>query len=420
MSATTPPPPAHLHTSSSSSMIGASHSAPIHIPAYGSQVSQLSSSWMSSLSSTNAIMNNNSSSTTTASEVSVGGVSDEKIYPLNTQQQQQQDQQQQQQQQHRHSKLSYNPWAPSYNSSPIVDYTAVNIPFMEIKDMAIAEQLTCVEYGLFMKLKPRDMLRHVWKTKKGSVAIQTCISFFNFISLWVATMILLPPKPKHRAKMMEKFISIAKILRDMGNYNTTMAIIGALNTSSIHRLTHTRELLQNKEIWNTFKELEHLMGSERSFFEYRAALRATKGPCIPYLGVHLADLLSISEGNKDFRQGPLPTMTTTSETMTNTTTTTTMTMIGSTMLHWQKFVLMTDVINMVLSFQQEAPSSSGAAVATTTATAGYHRIQPDPFISRLITDTHVLNDEELYAKSVMVEPPAKLNHSRSLSKFTFF
>ena len=170
----------------------------------------------------------------------------------------------------------------------------------------------------------------------------------------------------------------------MGNYNTTMAIIGAMNTSSIHRLVQTRELLQSKEIWNTFKELEQLMSSLRSFSEYRAALRshtntngASSQPCIPYLGVHLADLLSISEGNKDIRQD------------------------GA--LHWQKFVLMTDVISMVLSFQQEP---------------GY-RIKPDPFISKVITDTHVLDDEEMYTKSVGTEPN-KLNHSRSLSKFNFF
>ncbi|KAF9277375.1 hypothetical protein BGZ68_009334, partial [Mortierella alpina] len=270
--------------------------------------------------------------------------------------------------------------------SPPIDHLSssspLNIPFMEIKDKAIAEQLTCVEYGLFKKLKPRDMLRQVWKTKKGSAAFQACIAHFNFISSWVGTMILLPPKAKHRARMMEKFISIAKILRDMGNYNTTMAIIGAMNTSSIHRLVQTRELLQSKEIWNTFKDLEQLMSSLRSFSEYRAALRAhsngpSSQPCIPYLGVHLADLLSISEGNKDVRQD------------------------GT--LHWQKFVLMTDVISMVLAFQQEP---------------GY-RIKPDPFISKVITDTHVLDDEEMYSKSVGTEPN-KLNHSRSLSKFNFF
>ncbi|KAF9353728.1 hypothetical protein BGX26_008521 [Mortierella sp. AD094] len=259
---------------------------------------------------------------------------------------------------------------------PPVDYLSMNTPFVEIKDGAIAAQLTCVEFGLFRKLKPRDMLRQVWKTNKGSAAFQACIAHFNFISSWVGTMILSPSKAKNRAKMMEKFINIAKILRDMGNFNTTMAIIGAMNTSSIHRLVQTRELLQCKEVWTTFKELEHLMSSERSFFEYRQALKVQKLPCIPYLGVHLGDLLSISEGNRDFRQD------------------------GT--IHWQKFCLLTDVISMVIQFQSEP-----------------YVIQPDPFISRVITDTHVLDDEELYTKSVGTEP-GKLHHSRSLSKFNFF
>src|SRR5690554_3547446 len=127
------------------------------------------------------------------------------------------------------------------------------------------------------------MLRLVWKTNKGSTAFQACIAHFNFISSWVGTMILSPSKAKNRAKMMEKFIMIAKILRDMGNFNTTMAIIGAMNTSSIHRLVQTRELLQGKEIWNAFEELQRLMSSERSFYEYRKALKVQKLPCIPYL-----------------------------------------------------------------------------------------------------------------------------------------
>ncbi|KAI1317224.1 hypothetical protein EDD11_008816 [Mortierella claussenii] len=257
-----------------------------------------------------------------------------------------------------------------------MDYLSMNTPFIEIKDAAIAAQLTCVEFGLFKKLKPRDMLRQVWKTSKGSAAFQACIAHFNFISSWVGTMILSPPKAKNRAKMMEKFINIAKILRDMGNFNTTMAIIGAMNTSSIHRLVQTRELLQGKEVWTTFKELEHLMSSERSFYEYRQALKIQKLPCIPYLGVHLGDLLSISEGNRDFRQD------------------------GT--IHWQKFCLLTEVISTVMHFQSEPYS-----------------IHPDPFISRVITDTHVLDDEELYTKSVGTEP-GKLHHSRSLSKFNFF
>ncbi|KAI8600832.1 ras guanine nucleotide exchange factor domain-containing protein [Dissophora ornata] len=233
------------------------------------------------------------------------------------------------------------------------------------------------------------MLRQVWKAKKGSAAFQACIAHFNYISSWVGTMILLPSKTKHRAKMMDKFISVAKILREMGNFNTLMAILAAMNTSSIHRLNQTREHLQGKDIWNTLKDLEHLMSSERSFFEYRTALRGAKLPCIPYLGVHLADLFSISEGNRDYRQDNIHKTSLDGD--------------GKPLLHWQKFVLMTDIISMVTGFQKEP----------------CYRIKSDPLVRKLIMSVCVLDEEELYTKSVCVEP-GKLNHSRSLSKFAFF
>ncbi|KAF9435652.1 hypothetical protein BGZ76_005792 [Entomortierella beljakovae] len=217
---------------------------------------------------------------------------------------------------------------------------------MELRDVTIAEQLTCIAHNLFKRMKP-----------------------------------------KYRARVMEKFISVAKISRDMGNYNTVMAIIGALSNSSIHRLTQTREILQGKEIWNTYKELEQLMSPERSFYEYRAALRSTRSPCIPYLGIHLQDLLSISEGNKDTRQD------------------------GT--LHWQKFALMADVVSIVISvFQQDS--------------SFYKIFQQDPSITKLILETRgVMDDDEQYSRSTSIEPSSKqsskpLNHSRSLSKLLLF
>lgn len=41
------------------------------------------------------------------------------------------------------------------------------------------------------------------------------------------------------------------------------------------------------------------MSSEFSWRSYRAALHESNPPCVPYLGVHLQDLLFIEEGNPD-------------------------------------------------------------------------------------------------------------------------
>ncbi|KAI8346957.1 hypothetical protein B0O80DRAFT_221594 [Mortierella sp. GBAus27b] len=52
---------------------------------------------------------------------------------------------------------------------PSVDYLSMNTPFIDIKDAAIAAQLTCVEFGLFKKLK----VRKVVSDKRQPSAYQT-------------------------------------------------------------------------------------------------------------------------------------------------------------------------------------------------------------------------------------------------------
>ena len=41
------------------------------------------------------------------------------------------------------------------------------------------------------------------------------------------------------------------------------------------------------------------MNTQQSFKNYRTALREANLPCLPYLGVHLSDLVFIEEGNAD-------------------------------------------------------------------------------------------------------------------------
>lgn len=41
------------------------------------------------------------------------------------------------------------------------------------------------------------------------------------------------------------------------------------------------------------------MSTQQSFKNYRTALRDSSPPCLPYLGVHLSDLVFIEDGNAD-------------------------------------------------------------------------------------------------------------------------
>lgn len=87
--------------------------------------------------------------------------------------------------------------------------------FMSIPDKEIAIELTRIDWSEFSQIKPRDLVRHVsipanQKEKYPSLKhVNRMISHFNHVAYWVASVILEKPKPKHRARALEKFMAIA-------------------------------------------------------------------------------------------------------------------------------------------------------------------------------------------------------------------
>lgn len=178
---------------------------------------------------------------------------------------------------------------PTMDRSPSEQKTflrGVSNALGELDDEAIAGELTRLEWNLFTTIRPRDLLRHILvardlREKNGPVA--RSIAHFNYVSFWVCSMILVQGKTKHRAKMLEKFMNVAAILRRDNNYNTLHSVLAGLGNASIHRLKHTRELLNGKPVIKTYQSLARLMGSDRSFAAYRLALENSENRTIPYL-----------------------------------------------------------------------------------------------------------------------------------------
>lgn len=87
--------------------------------------------------------------------------------------------------------------------------------FMELSDEDVARELTRIDWALFSSIRPRDLIRHVSLTEeyKGKYKdldnVKRMIDLFNHTSFWIANIILLREKPKHRARALEKCIAIA-------------------------------------------------------------------------------------------------------------------------------------------------------------------------------------------------------------------
>jgi hypothetical protein len=89
--------------------------------------------------------------------------------------------------------------------------------FMDTPEEEFARELTRVDWIMYNSFRPRDLVRHVSlsgvdKDKIKSLAnVNRMIKQFNHLAFFVASMILLRDKPKHRAKALEKFMNIAVV-----------------------------------------------------------------------------------------------------------------------------------------------------------------------------------------------------------------
>lgn len=89
--------------------------------------------------------------------------------------------------------------------------------FMDTSDEEFARELTRMDWIMYNSFRPRDLVRHVSisgvdKDKIKSLQnVNRMIKQFNHVAYFVASMILLRDKPKHRARCLEKFMSIAVV-----------------------------------------------------------------------------------------------------------------------------------------------------------------------------------------------------------------
>ena len=177
--------------------------------------------------------------------------------------------------------------------------------FMEIDPDWIAEEITRIDWIMFSSIRIRDMVRHVslpadQKERCRSLKnVNRMVSHFNHVARWVANMVLIRDKAKHRAPCLERFMIIAHKLRQLNNYNGLAAVLAGINGIAIHRLAQTRALV-SADVQKRFARLVLLMGTQKSHFAYRLAWENSPLPRIPFMPLHRRDLVSAEEGSRTF------------------------------------------------------------------------------------------------------------------------
>ncbi|KAF3912998.1 hypothetical protein ABW21_db0200417 [Orbilia brochopaga] len=209
---------------------------------------------------------------------------------------------------------------------------------LEFDPHEIARQLTVKDQKLFCQIAPHELLGKEWTKKESSRAVN--VSAMTHLSTdmahWVAFTILNDADPKKRAAVIKHWIKVADKLFEMANYNTLMAVMCSLNTSTIIRLKKTWELVSPKSKV-ALEKLRSVVDCSKNYTELRNRLRNQLPPCLPFLGTYLTDLVFLVDGNPDKK--PFP-----GEDSEN-----------PTGINFTKYLIMTKMIQELQSFQVPYP-----------------------------------------------------------------
>ncbi|PUU74035.1 ras guanine nucleotide exchange factor domain-containing protein [Tuber borchii] len=177
-----------------------------------------------------------------------------------------------------------------------------NPTVLDFDPSELARQLTLKESKMFCSILPEELLAQEWTKKRGSLAtnVLAMSSLSTDLANLVAETILDATDPKRRAVLIKHWIKVADRCLELNNYDSLMAIMCTLNTSTIGRLKRTWELVSYK----TKLVLDHLravIDVSKNHAVLRARLRGHVPPCLPFLGTYLTDLTFIDVGNPSKR-----------------------------------------------------------------------------------------------------------------------
>lgn len=175
------------------------------------------------------------------------------------------------------------------------------LPLHMFKSTDLVNSLTIIQFSIFKNIRPKEFLNQSWmKSDRRTKApnIFKSIQRSNQVGMWVATEILSVKDLKERAKVIQKFIKCAIKCERIRNFNTMIDIVSGLNSNPIHRLTKSWEQV-DQDFQVHFKRLTDLASPKKSYSNLRTATKEGGVPCMPYIGMHLTDVLFIEDGNKD-------------------------------------------------------------------------------------------------------------------------
>ncbi|KAL8700341.1 MAG: hypothetical protein Q9224_001012 [Gallowayella concinna] len=182
-------------------------------------------------------------------------------------------------------------------------YGGATIGILDFDPVELARQFTLKESQIFCSILPEELLATEWTKKSSSMAVnvRAMSRLSTDLANLVADSILAPEDHKKRATIIKQWVKVAKSCLQLENYDSLMAIICSLNSSTILRLKRTWDQISSKTKAK-LEMLKEIVEVSRNHAALRQRLQNTIPPCIPFVGTYLTDLTFVDVGNQTTRQ----------------------------------------------------------------------------------------------------------------------
>lgn len=245
--------------------------------------------------------------------------------------------------------------------------------FDRMSALELAEQLTFLEHKLLRAIPYWEFLNQSWMKQDKATRAPNILAVtrrFNEVSKLVSSEILRQKSVAARAVAIERWAGVADICRCMHNFNSVLEITSALMNSSVYRLKKVWEKVP-KQTKTLLDKLQILVSSDGRFKNMREALHRIDPPCVPYLGFYLTDLAFIEDGTPNITDDCL--------------------------INFSKMRMIAHVVREIRHFQHTI-----------------YNIEPDKRVISYLLDTSlIMDDDEMYALSLELEPRQSTRMAKS-------
>ena len=182
-------------------------------------------------------------------------------------------------------------------------YSGASVSILDFDPLELARQFTIKESRLFCSILPEELLATEWMKKSGSMAVnvRAMSTLSTDLANLVADSILQLEDAKKRAAIIKQWVKIANQCLELANYDSLIAIICSLNTSTILRLERTWCSVSSKTK-ALLEQLKAVVDVSRNYSVLRQRLQNHVPPCLPFVGTYLTDLTFVDVGNQTTRQ----------------------------------------------------------------------------------------------------------------------